>query len=738
MMLEHTNHNSCSCYDSTLFEGVVKVLVSVAVEQPYSYRVRAGDKVARGQIVKVPLGPRQILGVVWGDDDGTLAADKIKPVSQIYDIPPLGEDICRLVDWLANYTLAQPGMILRACLRSEKALEPPKPLIGYRTTFKRPARLTVARQRLLALAEDGLARTKAQWASLADVSVGVVDGLMKAGAFESVKIAQSAAVGAPNPRLYTPDRLKPAQYQAYERLLPDNLDAFRVDVLEGVTGSGKTEVYFEIIAAHLAQQRQVLVLLPEIALTTAFLARFEHRFGAKPGLWHSDMTASQRDRMFYEVIRGNVDIVIGARSALFLPFPNLGLIVVDEEHEAAYKQTDRVSYHARDMAIVRAKFAKAQVILASATPAVETVHNVQIGKYHHVTLDERFDDAQLPDIELIDMREEPLERDTWISPQLRTHIHRVLEKGEQALLFLNRRGYAPLTLCRSCGYRYQCPQCSAWLVEHRFVGKLSCHHCGYERPCPTVCDSCAQPDALHAIGPGIERVAEEAARLFPEAVRVILSSDVGGPQALKARFEAIEQGRADLVIGTQLVAKGHHFENLTLVGVLDADLGLAHGDPRAAERTFQLLTQVTGRAGRGAKRGRALLQTYVPEHDVMQAIQHQDKAKFYAHELLVRQEGALPPFARLANLIISAKKRDVAFKFAQALRIAAPEHDRVDLLGPADAPIAMIRGRSRVRLMAKSAKNEDLSAYIRSWLKNGPKPRGNVRIQVDIDPISFY
>jgi primosomal protein N' (replication factor Y) len=532
--------------------------------------------------------------------------------------------------------------------------------------------------------------------------------------------------------------LSPAQQAALDQIRALDPHRFGVALLDGVTGGGKTEVFFEAVADTLRAGRQALILLPEIALTHTFLERFTKRFGTRPAEWHSDMTPAQRTKIWRGVMNGDVRAVVGARSALFLPFHELGLIVLDEEHDGAFKQSDGINYHARDMAVVRARLADARVILSSATPSVESRHNADTGRYRHVRLENRFAGAHLPDITALDMREEPPEKGQWIAPRLAREVFATLDRGEQALLFLNRRGYAPLTLCNACGHQFQCPDCDAWLVEHRFRGVLMCHHCGHEQRRPKTCPACNAADALVAVGPGIERIAEEAATRFPEARTVILSSDMGSHAQLRDRFAEIEAGEYDLIIGTQLVAKGHHFEKLTLVGVLDADLGLAHGDPRAAEKTFQILTQVTGRAGRAAKAGRAFLQTYHPTHPVIDAMVRGDREAFYAHEMQTREEGGLPPFGRLAALLVSANEHDDAMNFAKALLAAAPMAEGLRLFGPADAPIALIRGRHRVRLLAQSPKEFDLSGYVRFWLTNGPSATGNLRVQVDIDPMSFF
>lgn len=717
-------------------DDIVAVMVGVAVEGPYSYRVPPGEIVTPGTIVMVPLGPRQTIGVVWGPPKDKVAHNRLKEIARIFDVPPLSDELMRLVDWVARYTLATPGMVIRGVLRAPEALEPARPIIAYQLAGPEPERMTSARARVLELVGDGMAWGKTALVGASGVSPSVIEGLAKAGTLAAVELPAPPVVAPPDPD-YAPPTLNKEQQGALDQLqaLPAG---FGVALLDGVTGGGKTEVFFEAVADCLRAGQQAAILLPEIALTHTFLARFEKRFGVRPAEWHSGMTPVQRGRVWRGVLDGTVRAVVGARSSLFLPFHDLGLLVLDEEHDGAFKQSDGVNYHARDMAVVRANLAEAKVILSSATPSVESRNNANSGKYAHIRLESRFADAQLPDITALDMRGEGPEKGQWIAPKLAREIFATLDRGEQVLLFLNRRGYAPMTLCRACGHQYQCPDCSSWLVEHRFRGVLMCHHCGYEMRKPEVCGQCGADDALVPIGPGIERVAEEAAARFTNARRVILSSDMGSNAAIRDRFAEIERGEYDLIIGTQLVAKGHHFEKLTLVGVLDADLGLAHGDPRAAEKTFQILTQVTGRAGRAAKSGRAFLQTYHPEHPVMQAMVRGDSEAFYAHELEMRQEAGLPPFGRLAALIVSANEHDVAFDYARRLLSVAPMAEGLKLFGPADAPVAMVRGRHRVRLLAQSPRELDLSGYVRFWLSQAEKPRGNLQVRVDIDPMSFY
>jgi primosomal protein N' (replication factor Y) len=719
------------------FPDIVAVMVGVAVEGPYSYRVPPGMRVGRGSIVAVPLVGRLTLGVVWGPPKDMVAHNRLKDIAEAFDAPPLSEELLRLVEWVSRYTLAAPGMVMRAVLRSTEALEPDRPVAAFRATGYEPERMTPARLRVLDCVADGEAWVKATLIGASGVSASVIEGLERAGALERIEAPPPPIVARPDPEAARPV-LNPEQQAALATIREGGADDFAVTLIDGVTGSGKTEIFFEAVADTLRAGRQALILLPEIALTHTFLDRFTKRFGTRPAEWHSDMTPAQRTKIWRGVMNGEVRAVVGARSALFLPFHELGLIVLDEEHDGAFKQSDGINYHARDMAVVRARLANARVILSSATPSVESRHNADTGRYRHVRLESRFAGAHLPDITAIDMREEPPEKGQWIAPRLAREVFATLDRGEQALLFLNRRGYAPLTLCNACGHQFQCPDCSAWLVEHRFRGVLMCHHCGHEQKRPKTCPACNAADTLVAVGPGIERIAEEATSRFPDARTVILSSDMGSHGQLRDRFAEIEAGEYDLIVGTQLVAKGHHFEKLTLVGVLDADLGLAHGDPRAAEKTFQILTQVTGRAGRAAKAGRAFLQTYHPTHPVIDAMVRGDREAFYAHEMRTREEGGLPPFGRLAALIVSASEHDDAMNFAKALLSAAPMADGLRLFGPADAPIALIRGRHRVRLLAQSPKEFDLSGYVRFWLTNGPRAAGNLRVQVDIDPMSFF
>jgi primosomal protein N' (replication factor Y) len=718
-------------------ERTIDVLVPVAVDSPYTYRIPDGLTLSPGDIVSVPLGARRAVGCVWPEGRSRVPAGaKLKPVSAPLEFAPLSAELVKFIDWVADYTLAPRGMVLRMALKFDEQGEAAK--LGVRLAGPPPQRMTAARHRVLSLLADGFLRTKGDAAREAAVTPSVIGGLIDEGALEVVELPPEPVARRPDPEHDVPE-LSEAQGSAAKQLRAAmNERKFAVHLLDGVTGSGKTETYFEAVAEAIRQGRQSLILLPEIALTTQFLDRFAERFGVRPAEWHSQVSPRKRARTWEAVARGEVAVVAGARSALFLPFRDLGLIVVDEEHDPAYKQEDGVHYHARDMAVVRGSLAGVPVILSSATPSIETEVNSRRERYRRLSLPERFSGSALPPLEAIDLRSEGPPRKRWIAPKLEEAVRETIQRGEQALLFLNRRGYAPLTLCRTCGHRMRCPNCDTWLVEHRYRQELACHHCGYSAAMPKACPRCESADSFVACGPGVERLEEETRALFPEARTQVLSSDLsGGVERLRAELNAIARGEVDIIIGTQLVAKGHHFPQLALVGVIDADLGLSYGDPRAAERTFQLLHQVVGRAGREAAAGKGLLQTHQPEHPVMQALIAGDRQSFYDQEIKAREETGLPPFGRLASLIISATDGPAAEAHARRLAAAAPRDENVRILGPAEAPLALIRGRRRWRLLVKSPRNFDLSGYLRRWLKGGPKTAGSLQVTVDVDPQSF-
>jgi primosomal protein N' (replication factor Y) len=718
-------------------EHRLPVLLPYPFPGPFDYRVPPELELKPGDVVVVPLNRREEVGVVWdAPSDQAVPDHKLKSVVAVLDTPPMGESMRRFIDWIAAYTLSPPGDVMAMALRVVSGVA--RPVVRHRRADPPPTvRITPPRQRVL----DALARQEPRLAAdllrEAGVSSAVLRGMTEAG----LLVTETAAPGAPFIRP-DPDHAGPAlsdQQQAAAGALREAAAdrAFSVTLLDGVTGSGKTEVYLEAVAACLRAGRQALILLPEIALSSQWIERFQRRFGVAPAVWHSDLPSRVRKITWHAVAQGTAPVVVGARSALFLPFPDLGLIVVDEEHEAAFKQQDGVVYNARDMAVVRARLAGCPAVLVSATPSLETVANVEAGRYIHLRLTSRHGGASMPRVDLIDLRETPPERGRFLAPPLIHAVRETLARGEQAMLFLNRRGYAPLTLCRHCGHRMQCPNCTAWLVEHRTRSQLLCHHCGHTIPIPPECPACKAADSLTPVGPGIERITEEAAIVFPEARRLIMASDtISGPHAAAAAAHAIEERSVDLIIGTQLVAKGWHFPHLTFVGVVDADLGLAGGELRASERTVQLLHQVAGRAGRAEAAGRVMLQTFIPDHPVMQALLQGDLDAFMESEAESRRDGEWPPYGRLAALIVSADSAIMADTVARDLGWAAPRGDGIVVLGPAPAPMALLRGRHRRRLLLKVRRDVAVQPILRAWLGAVKVPRGG-RVDVDVDPISF-
>ncbi len=716
-----------------------RILVLHPALGPLDYRVPHGMEVAPGSIVIVPIGPRQFAGVVWEPErlpTEEIGDNRLRAILAVADAPPIPAPVRRLIEWTADYYLAPLSAVLAMTLRTSAAFEAAPTITEYRATGEVPGRLTPQRaQALERIGErQGLVR---ELAAIAEVSDAVIRGLVKTGAIEAVTVDTQAPYPLPDPG-FAPPYLNPEQF-AVASALREAVDAaaFQPFLLDGVTGSGKTEVYFEAVAAAIEAGRQTLVLLPEIALTEPFLTRFAGRFGCEPVAWHSGLRSSERRRAWRAIAGGEALVTVGARSALFLPYPKLGLIVVDEAHETSFKQEEGVHYHARDVAVMRGMFERCPVVLASATPAIETRHQVEVGRYAELKLPGRYGAAELPKIEPIDLIREPPERGRWLAPRLVAAIEETLKRGEQSLLFLNRRGYAPLTLCRHCGHRFQCPNCTAWMVEHRLLHRLSCHHCGHTMPTPSMCPECKSDDTLVACGPGVERIADEVTALWPEARTAIVTSDTLWSPAKAAEFVSrMEHGAIDIVVGTQLVTKGYHFPNLTLVGVVDADLGLDGGDLRASERTFQQIMQVSGRAGRGDKPGTVFIQTHAPEARVMQALISGNAEAFYAAETEARREADAPPFGRYAAIIVSSEDKAAAEEIARMIGRSAPESADMHVYGPAPAPLAMLRGRHRFRLLVHAKRGFAVQDAIRDWL-GGLSWSARVRVAVDVDPYSF-
>ncbi|XUU59753.1 primosomal protein N' [Erythrobacter sp. HA6-11] len=717
----------------------IRVLVFNAALGALDYRVPEGVVAPPGSVVIAPLGPRQITGIVWEPEKlpaKEVPAAKLRPILEVLPVPPLSAPLRRLIEWTADYYLAPLSAVARMVISSGGALKGPATMTEYRLTGELPDRMTPQRKQALD-ALIGEQATIRELAGIAGVSEGVLRGMVGAGLIEPVTVAIDRPFPPADPDHDQPE-LSSDQREVADRLVKaTKARAFAPFLLDGVTGSGKTETYFEPVAEAIRMGRQVLVLLPEIALTENFLNRFEQRFGAPPVLWHSSLKSTERRRAWRAISEGTAQVVVGARSALFLPYKNLGLVVVDEAHEVSFKQDDGVRYNARDVSVMRARFEGFPVVLASATPALESLQMAESGIYEKLDLASRFGGAQLPHIDTIDLTEEPPERQRWLAPRLVAALEDRLAKGEQSLLYLNRRGYAPLTLCRNCGFRFKCESCSAWLVEHRLSQRLACHHCGHEETPPETCPECGEPDCLVACGPGVERIADEVRELFPEARIAVATSDTLGSPERAAQFIAeAETGAVDVIVGTQLVTKGFHFPELTLVGVVDADLGLEGGDLRAGERTYQQVSQAAGRAGRGAKPGEVLIQTRHPEAAVIAALANGDRDAFYAAETEARRHAGAPPFGRWAAIIISSEDDSEARQAAARLGDARPFHDDLTILGPAPAPLALLRGRYRYRFLANARRSVELQRILGQWLAGQNFPPG-VRVGVDIDPYSF-
>ena len=744
------------------------LVVQVAVPVPqqrgevlaYDYLAGPAAGAPIGSIVQIPLGSRLVWGLILGSaKTSMLASEKLKSVTMLADTPPLTADILHFLKQVSRWTLAPFGSVMRLMLNTPDALVPPpeQPVFTLADTpLSESVKTTPQRARVLEFLQTAPALTTTEIARETGVSSGVISAMHKAGLLQKHLAARGQMAPTISAQQLASARasftLSPEQQAVADAIAAHPEDQFSAHLLDGVTGSGKTEVYFDSVARSAGAGKQVLILLPEIALTRAWQDRFEKRFGFQPALWHSSVTAARRRTLWRQVASGQPLIVAGARSALFLPFPNLGLIIVDEEHDASYKQEDQTAYQARDMALLRAKISNIPIILASATPSLESWVNAGVARqdsaghkdWHQHILSNRFGSASLPDVHLVDMRLSRPPRGQWLSQELQEAVKQTLAAGEQSLLFLNRRGYAPVTLCSSCGHRLACHQCDSLLVTHRLAGRVQCHFCGISQPLSQQCPACESSDSLRAVGPGVERLEEEVRLSFPDTKIAILSSDtVRSAAEAEAFFKAVETGETDIIIGTQMAAKGHDFPRLTLVGVVDADLGIGGGDLRAAERTYQLLWQVAGRSGRAQHKGRALIQTFQPAHPVLKALSDINpdypvvaRDQFMQAEADARQAAQMPPFGRLAALILSSRDLALLEATAEKLALACPSYQGVDIFGPAPAPLSRIRGAHRIRFLVRTQKDVALQKIILEWLSRVAVP-GHVRVVCDIDPYSF-
>lgn len=718
--------------------NTVSVLVPYPVAKAYDYGVPDGLTLKPGDYVCVPLGKREIPGVVWGAGEGGVAPEKLKSVVSRYDLPPMSNVQRQFLDWLSSYTMTAKGSVLKMALSVPGALASPKPITAYKLSPKKAESVSPTHQKIFDVLKDNHPRRASEIAESAGCTPSVIKTMAKKGLLQTLEIHSAAPCRDPDVNRKSANLSGDQESIAAHLKIMVKKSGYSAALLDGVTGAGKTEVYFEAVAETLQQGKQVLILLPEIALSNAFLDRFKSRFGCTPALWHSNLSPGQRKTTWRGVAEGQSKVIVGARSALFLPYSDLGLIIVDEEHDPAYKQEEGVIYNARDMAVVRAHLGKIPAILVSATPSLETVHNAWSGRYDHLHLPDRFGGARLPDVHIIDLKEDKPERQHFISPTLKNAMIETLQAGEQVLLFLNRRGYAPLTLCRTCGHRLNCPRCTAWLVEHKKGQLLQCHHCGFNMKPPKTCPECSAADSFAACGPGVERIMEEVKACFPDARTMLLASDTAeSNEKLKEMLADIRDHKVDIIVGTQIIAKGHHFPNLTLVGVIDADLGLNGGELRAAERTYQLLHQVAGRAGREAKKGVVYLQTFMPEHKIMRALAHEARDHFLEAEAHEREAADMPPYSRLAGIIISGRDEREVIEFSKHLGRIAPQGEGIQTLGPAPAPFARLRGKYRYRLLVRAGKSVNIQKKIGEWLDRVKTPSA-LRVQIDIDPQNFF
>ncbi len=730
--------------------NLYKVLLPLPLSGCYDYNLPIDITVNIGDFVVVPLGNRKIVGIIWEDNYDTphksssekYDIKRIKNIQQNLEMPPLPLENIKFINWLAEYNMAPLGAVLKMAMSVKQAFEPAKTQYIYQLAVgdvPNNFKITKSRQLVIDFLKINQTLTAINIAKSVGVSVSVVKKMADIGVLD-VRI-KDIVIDFPSPSLSIASPiLSPEQDKAAMALkIAVRNKGFSVKLLDGVTGSGKTEVYFEAIKECLKLGKQVVILLPEISLSSQWLSRFKERFAVDPASWHSDMTPARRRDTWRAINSGAISVLVGARSALHLPFTNLGLIIIDEEHDQAFKQEDGVIYNARDMAVVRARICQCPLILVSATPSLETMVNVKNNRYQHLHLKNRHASAKLPMVNIIDIRQDKLGRQRWISSTLKNAVATTLAEGQQALLFLNRRGYAPLTLCRNCGFRAKCPNCTTWLVEHRnnHNSRLECHHCGYNHKMPGKCPKCDEIDSLHACGPGVERLAEEASLLFPDAkIEIITSETIDSPSSAADFINRVITQKIDIIIGTQIIAKGYHFPMLTLVGVVDADIGLMGGDIRAGERTFQLLHQVSGRAGRAEFQGKCYIQTANPEAGVIDALSRSDRDGFIDGEIEQRKITGAPPFKHWAGVIISGKNYQQVDLMAKEMAKFSPYGDDINILGPVDAPLSMLRGKYRKRFLLICDKKLSMQKIIKYWLSSVKKPSA-IKITIDIDPYNF-
>lgn len=639
---------------------------------PLDYLVPSQIEVELGDLVIVPFRSQRILGLVWKlNHQSEFPIEKLRSIEKKIDAQ-LPELYLKLIQWMSDYYLYSAGHILRMII--------PTQIASY------------------------FIKEKTYKATI------------------------------PYPTLkYIEPKFNPEQIEAINKINQLISNKNHNIILDGVTGSGKTEVYLSVINNA---SGQTLIMLPEIALTTQIIDRITKRFGSPPYIWHSNITEKQRRETFLKIIDGSAKIIIGARSALFLPFKNLSMIIVDEEHEQSYKQEEGVTYQARDMAIMRATLGNIPIILASASPSLESIHNIALGKLNLVTLTGRYNDNSMPKIHIIDMKKEK-HKGYFIAPKLIEAVKNNLESKQQSLLFINRKGYSPVMICKACGHQKCCNSCSSSMVYHKSQKKLKCHQCGFVAAIPKTCSSCNAEETFIPCGPGVERLAEEVQELIPNARIIILTQEsFQNQKQAEIILNSINNKEYDIIIGTQIIAKGHHFPSLTVVGVIDADSSMMGGDLRASERTYQLLQQVGGRAGREIENSQIFIQTFNPEHPLILALASYKRDQFIIEEMKTRQVMNMPPFGRLGAIILSSKQELKLIDFTKEFVKLAPISKQISVLGPAPALLYKIRGSFRYRILIKTKRNIDIQKFFNSWTDNLKIP-SHIQIKIDIDPYYF-
>lgn len=737
------------CYSPAMSDRVIRVAVATPLRALFDYRVPYDSPVAAGMRVRVPFGRARAVGVVVALDVASdCAADKIRRIEQLLDpLPLLDEDLLSLLRWVADYYHHPVGEVIAAALpvRLRRPIEamslagPGWRLLpdGVTRLASPPARAPRQAEVLRLLgARPGYQASHAEIRCLLPNSAAVMRVMAQKGWLEKISIAPSADPVCDDTAALA---LNPQQRSAMAAVAGDS-DRFCVSLLDGVTGSGKTEIYLQLAAQRLAAGRSVLVLVPEISLTPQLLRRFQRRLGDTVRVLHSGLGETEREQTWHRLRLGLSGVLLGTRSAIFTPLPNLGLVIVDEEHDPSYKQTEGFRYSARDLAVVRAQRAGCPVLLGSATPSLESLRSARLGRYRHLKLDQRAGEAASPAVGLLDIRDQPLQ--CGLSHPLLERVGHALGNGEQVILFLNRRGFAPVLSCFSCGWLSDCPRCDARQTVHRTSGLLWCHHCGAQRRVPQACPECGVDD-LHPLGQGTERLEGYLAERFPDVPLVRVDRDsVARKGSLDVLLDRLREPGPALLVGTQMLAKGHHFPAVTLVGVVDADSGLFSADFRASERLAQLLVQVAGRAGRGERPGRVLIQTRHPDHPLLRTLVGQDYRAFARQALAEREAAMMPPFSYQALLRVDAREMARAVGFLDALvgGLGAVAAAGVEVWGPVPAPMARRAGRHRAHLLFQAAVRSKLHAllhHVTGCIADLPDA-GRVRWSLDVDPLDLY